>query len=75
VQGVETPSKLGSSRDDDEEGEDEEDGEIISSPHSLSSESLPLLGNLFKQQVGIPTSVCRVKRPQVDVGGGSIPPS
>jgi hypothetical protein len=33
--------------EDEEEGKDGEEGEIILSPHSPPLEDLPLLGNLF----------------------------
>jgi hypothetical protein len=63
----------GSSGVDVEEGEDEEEGEIISSPCSPSPKSFPSPSELFKQQVGIPTSACQAKCPQVDAGGVSVP--
>jgi hypothetical protein len=72
ARGEETPSESGSSRAD--EVEDEEEGEIISSPPSPSPKSLPSPSDLFRQQVGIPTSAYRAKHPRVDADGVSIPP-
>jgi hypothetical protein len=43
-----TLSELGSSRANEEEGEDEEEMEIISSPRSPSPESLLLPGDLLR---------------------------
>jgi hypothetical protein len=38
---------------DEEQGKDEEQGEITPSPHSLPLEDIPSLGDLFSQQAGI----------------------
>jgi hypothetical protein len=48
AQGEETLSELGSLGADEEEGEDEEQWEIIFSSHSPFPESLPLPDDLFR---------------------------
>jgi hypothetical protein len=58
--GGDTPFESKSSGHD-EEGEDEEEGLIISSPHSTPPESLPSPGDLFGQQMGIPASAHQAK--------------
>jgi hypothetical protein len=72
ARGKETPSESRSSRADEEVGEDEEELEIISSPHSPSPETLSSPDDVFSQLVGIPTSVHRVKCPHEDAGGASV---
>jgi hypothetical protein len=67
AQGEETPFELESSGADKED-EDEEEGEIISSPHSPLPINLPSLGDIFRQQGRIPASARQTKCPWADVG-------
>jgi hypothetical protein len=64
AQGEETPfesESLGAN-------EDEEEGEIISSPHSPPPKNLPSLGDIFRQQGRIPASARQTKFPWADAG-------
>jgi hypothetical protein len=58
--------------------DDEEEREIISSPHSLPPpplENLRSPSDIFSQQMGIPASAHWAKRPPLDAGGASsLPP-
>jgi hypothetical protein len=57
-----------------EEGEDEEEGgDNPLSP--ISPEDLPLLGDLFSQQAGIPVGVRWTKCSWMGTGGSSSPSS
>jgi hypothetical protein len=58
AQGEETLSKSESSRDDEEE-----EGEVISSPCALSLKIIPPTGDLFDRQAGILASAGQVKCP------------
>jgi hypothetical protein len=70
-----TPSEPDSSGDgDEEEDEDKEEGwggGITPSPHSLSPEDFPSLGDLFSQQAGISVGVHRMKHPRTGIGASS----
>jgi hypothetical protein len=68
AQGEEIHSEPESSRD-----EEEEEGEITSSPHSPPLEDLPSLGDLFSRQAGISIGARRAKLPRVDTGGFDRP--
>jgi hypothetical protein len=66
----ETPSESETSGDDEEEvDDDDEEGEIISSPRSLSPGNLPLSGDLFGRQAGILASAGQAKWPRADASG------
>jgi hypothetical protein len=62
--GEEITSEPESSRSGDEEDEDEIEGAITPSPHSLPPKDIPSLGDLFSQQAGISVGVCWPKRPR-----------
>jgi hypothetical protein len=46
-------------------------GGITPSPHSLSPEDFPSLGDLFSQQAGISVGVHRMKHPRTGIGASS----
>jgi hypothetical protein len=70
--GEETPSVPESSGDGyEEEGEDEEEGEIAPTPHSLPPEDLPSLGDLFSQQTRIYVGMRQTRRPRTGTRASS----
>jgi hypothetical protein len=48
-------------------------GGITPSPHSLSPEDLPSLGDLINQQAGISVGAFQAKHPQTGTGASSSP--
>jgi hypothetical protein len=61
-QGRDTPFEPESSGGDgEEEDEDGEEGEVTPPPHSLLSEDLPSLGDVFNWQAGISVGAHRLK--------------
>jgi hypothetical protein len=57
------------------DNEEDEEGEIISSPRSPPHGSLPPPGDLFGQQIGVLASARRAKHPRAGAGGVSGPSS
>jgi hypothetical protein len=53
ARGEDTPSEPESSKQDEVEGEEEEEGEVTPPPHSLSFEAPPSLEDLFHKKVGV----------------------
>jgi hypothetical protein len=65
--GEDTPSEPECLRGHDEdEDEDGEEGEETPPPHSLLSEDLPSLGDIFRWQSGISLGACQPKWPYIE---------